>query len=328
MSDNNIYPEKYSLKYQNNVPENYNISKLQFTFNFIYLVLKRDASINEAIENVAKEYALSEEYLMDYLIENRYILNKVNMNSISKQLKKYNTKSLKKILKKHGIKTSGKRERIEKRILDNKLLGNNYYLSSKSKIFYKNKKRRIKIFNEYLSQYYYFDEYNEFYMDNFRKKEVNIPIEFINLHIDKSIEDKNHERFISNNEIMAKHFLEKGNYKKMLIHVLKNYSMDLNPIWKIDELKQHSGLDKGTYDYLLLLQKKLSKNIVINAYYPVWDSFDFDRIIVSKYDGYKYLKDILNFKDYDKINEALQNRFYLNDNLNIKKITQKTLFDF
>lgn len=328
MSDNNIYPEKYSLKYQNNVPENYNISKLQFTFNFIYLVLKRDASINEAIENVAKEYALSEEYLMDYLIENRYILNKVNMNSISKQLKKYNTKSLKKILKKHGIKTSGKRERIEKRILDNKLLGNNYYLSSKSKIFYRNKKRRIKIFNEYLSQYYYFDEYNEFYMDNFRKKEVNIPIEFINLHIDKSIEDKNHERFISNNEIMAKHFLEKGNYKKMLIHVLKNYSMDLNPIWKIDELKQHSGLDKGTYDYLLLLQKKLSKNIVINAYYPVWDSFDFDRIIVSKYDGYKYLKDILNFKDYDKINEALQNRFYLNDDLNIKKITQKTLFDF
>lgn len=328
MSDNNIYPEKYSLKYQNNVPENYNISKLQFTFNFIYLVLKRDASINEAIENVAKEYALSEEYLMDYLIENRYILNKVNMNSISKQLKKYNTKSLKKILKKHGIKTSGKRERIEKRILDNKLLGNNYYLSSKSKIFYRNKKRRIKIFNEYLSQYYYFDEYNEFYMDNFRKKEVNIPIEFINLHIDKSIEDKNHERFISNNEIMAKHFLEKGNYKKMLIHVLKNYSMDLNPIWKIDELKQHSGLDKGTYDYLLLLQKKLSKNIVINAYYPVWDSFDFDRIIVSKYDGYKYLKDILNFKDYNKINEALQNRFYLNDNLNIKKITQKTLFDF
>ena len=127
---------------------------------------------------------------------------------------------------------------------------------------------------------------------------------------------------------MAKHFLEKGNYKKMLLYVLKNYSMDLNPIWKIDELKQHSGLDKGTYDYLLLLQKKLSKNIVINAYYPVWDSFDFDRIIVSKYDGYKYLKDILNFKDYDKINEALQNRFYLNDDLNIKKITQKTLFDF
>lgn len=328
MSDNNIYPERYSLKYQNNVSENYNISKLQFTFDFIYLILKRDNSINEAIENVAKEYALSEEYLMDYLIENRYILNKVNMNSISKQLKKYNTKSLKKILKKHGIKTSGKRERIEKRILDNKLIGNNYYLSSKSKIFYKNKKRRIKIFNEYLSQYYYFDEYNEFYMDNFRKKEVNIPIEFINLHIDKSIEDKNHERFISNNEIMAKHFLEKGNYKKMLGYVLKNYSMDLNPIWKIDELKQHSGLDKRTYDYLLLLQNELSKNIVINAYYPVWDSFDFDRIIVSKYDGYKYLKDILNFKDYDKINEDLQNRFYLNDDLNIKKITQKTLFDF
>ncbi|WP_296798253.1 SAP domain-containing protein [uncultured Methanobrevibacter sp.] len=328
MSDNNIYPERYSLKYQNDVPENYNISKLQFTFDFIYLILKRDASINEAVENVSKEYALSEEYLMNYLIENRYILNKVDMNSLSMQLKKYNTKSLKRILKKHGIKTSGKRERIEKRILDNKLLGNNYYLSSKSKIFYKNKKRRIKIFNEYLSQYYYFDEYNEFYMDNFRKKEANIPIEFINLHIDKSIEDKNHERFISSNEIMARHFLEKENYKKMLGYVLKNYCMDLNPIWKIDELKQHSGIKKSTYDYLLLLQKKLSKNIVINAYYPIWDSFDFDRIIVSKYDGYKYLKDILNFKDYNKINEALQNRFYLNDDLNIKRITQKTLFDF
>ena len=328
MSNNNIYSERYSLKYQNDVPENYNISKLQFTFDFIYLILKRNASINEAVDNVSKKYALSEEYLMDYLIENRYILNNANMNSISMQLKKYNTKSLKKILKKHGIKTSGKRERIEKRILDNKLLGNNYYLSSKSKIFYKNKKRRIKIFNEYLSQYYYFDEYNEFYMGNYRKKEANIPIEFINLHIGKSIEDKNHERYISNNEIMAKHFLKKENYKKMLGYVLNNYCMDLNPIWKIDELKQHCGIKKNTYDYLLLLQEKLSKNIVINAFYPIWDSFDFDRIIVSKYDGYKYLKDILNFKDYDKINEALQNRFYLTDDLNIKKITQKTLFDF
>ena len=316
MSDNNIYSERYSLKYQNDVPENYNISKLQFTFDFIYLILKHDASINEAVENVSKEYALSEEYLMDYLIENRYILNKVDMNSLSMQLKKYNTKSLKRILKKHGIKTSGKRERIEKRILDNKLLGNNYYLSFKSKIFYKNKKRRIKIFNEYLSQYYYFDEYNEFYMDNFRKKEANIPIEFINLHIDKSIEDKNHERFISSNEIMAKHFLEKENYKKMLGYVLKNYCMDLNPISLLDKNENTKS------------KKKLSKNIVINAYYPIWDSFDFDRIIVSKYDGYKYLKDILNFKDYNKINEALQNRFYLNDNLNIKRITQKTLFDF
>ena len=120
MSNNNIYSERYSLKYQNDVPENYNISKLQFTFDFIYLILKRNASINEAVDNVSKKYAISEEYLMDYLIENRYILNNANMNSISMQLKKYNTKSLKKILKKHGIKIicENQKDRIEKLIND------------------------------------------------------------------------------------------------------------------------------------------------------------------------------------------------------------------
>ena len=60
----------------------------------------------------------------------------------------------------------------------------------------------------------------------------------------------------------------------------------------------------------------------------VWDSFNFDEIIVSKYDGYRCLKDILNFKDRYKINADLDKRFYSNENLKIKKITQKTLFDF
>ena len=36
-------------------------------------------------------------------------------------------------------------EKIEKRIFDNNLIGNDYYISSKSKVFYKNKKRRIRI---------------------------------------------------------------------------------------------------------------------------------------------------------------------------------------
>ena len=60
----------------------------------------------------------------------------------------------------------------------------------------------------------------------------------------------------------------------------------------------------------------------------IWDSFDFENIIVSKYDGYRCLKDILNLKDYNRIVDDLENRFYDNDDLKIKKITQKTLFDF
>ena len=79
-----------------------------------------------------------------------------------------------------------------------------------------NKKRRIRIFNEYLSDYYYFIEFNEFYMDNYRKKEFNIPIDFINLHIRKSAEDKKHDSFILNNKIMAQHFLKTENHDKML----------------------------------------------------------------------------------------------------------------
>ena len=328
MFDNSFDEEKFSLKYSQKVPEGYDVSKMQYTFDFIYLVFKREESIAEAIKDVSNEYGLTESFLRDYLVENKYLLNKSNKEDFQKTIKQYNTKSLKKILKKHGLKTSGKREHIEQRIFDNELLGNDYYLSSKSRVFYKNKKRRVKIFNSYLSDYYYFSEFNDFYMDNYRKKEANIPIEFINQHINKAIEEKNHRNFTYNNHIMAEHYYKKDNCRKMLEHILKNYCMNLNPIWKIDDLKQHACLNSETCDCLVYLQKRLSRNIVINTYYLVWDSFNFDRIIVPKYDGYRCLKDILNLKDYDKINRDLDKRFYANENLRIKKITQKTLFDY
>ena len=104
--------------------------------------------------------------------------------------------------------------------------------------------------------------------------------------------------------------------------------MNLNPIWKIGNLKNHDGLNRDTYADLLFLQNELSRNIIISAYYSVWDSFNFDKIIITKYDGYKYLKLILNLNDYSAINLDLNNRFYSNDDLKIKKVTQKTLFDY
>ena len=320
--------EKLSLKYSGDVPEDYDVSKIQYTFDFIYLVLKRSSTIGSALKGVANEYDLTEAYLKNYLIENKFILSNGDMEEFSKRLKSHNTKSLKKILKSHGLKTSGKRERIERRIFENNLLGDTYYLSSKSKIFYKNKKRRINIFNEYLADYYYFTEFNDFYMDNYRKKEAKIPVEFINLHINKSIEDKNHGNYLLNNHAMVEHFLKKEECRKMLEYVLKDFCMNLNPVWKTDELKEHIGIDIMTYESLIFLKEKLGKNIIINTFYLIWDSFDFDVIIVSKYDAYRCLKDILNFKDYNKINRKLTEKFYANDSLKIKRITQKTLFDF
>lgn len=328
MLEENSNFEKFSLEYSEDVPKDYNLSKIQFTFDFIYLVLKRDASIDSAIRGVSNEYGLSEDCLLDYFIENKYILNRANINEFSRQIKKYNTKALKKLLKGHGLKKSGKRERLEKRIFENNLLGNGYYLSSKSKVFYKNKKRRINIFNDFLSDYYYFREFNEFYMGNYRKKEAKIPIEFINQHINKAIEEKNHRNYILNNHIMSEHFSNKGNYRKMLEYVLKIFCMNLNPVWKINQLDEHGGFSIETYDELTFLKEMLGRNAIISNYYLIWDSFNFEKVIVSKYEGYRYLKDILNLKDYNRIIGDLENRFYGNEDLKIKKITQKTLFDF
>ena len=322
------FDEKISLKYAEDVPENYDISEMRYTFDFIYQVLKRDAQIDSAIREVANEYGLSEDNLKDFLIENKYILSKMNKDDFSKQIKCYSTKSLKKILKKHGIKKSGKRDVIEKRIFENNLIGAGYYLSSKSKVFYKNKKRRMKIFNEFLEDYYYFDEFNEFYMNNFQKKEDKIPVEFVKLFVNKAVFDKNHLMYALNNQIMAEIYSEKENFKKMLEHVLKNFCINLNPVWKIDNLNQHYGIPLITYNHLIYLKGRLGKNRIISTYYVVWDSFNFDEIIVSKYIGYRYLKDIMNLKDLGKINRDLHVKFYSNDDLKIKRITQKTLFDF
>ena len=318
---------KFSLKYST-IPRGYDISEIQFVFDFIYLVHKRDASIDKAIEGVAYEYGLSQDYLKNYLIENKYILSKFDENLFLKQVENLNTKSLKKLLKMHGLKASGKRDKLINRIRDNKLLSNDYYLSSKSRVFYKNKKRRINIFNALPQDFYYFDEFNEYYMDNFRKKVDKIPVEFIKLYINKAATDEDHKMFALNNSVLAEHFYLKKDYKSMLEYVLNIFCINLNPIWKIDDLDNHGGLSSDNCNQLLFLKGVLGKNRIISAYFVVWDSFNFEKIIVSKYAGYKYLKDILNYKDYHRIVKELENNYYSNADLKIKRIVQKTLFDF
>ena len=323
-----MFEDKLSIKYDDNVPKGYDVSKIQYTFDFIYLVLRRDATIDVAISEVSDKYGISQEYLKDYLIENKYILDKTKKHEFKKQLKQYSTKTLKRILKKHGLRKSGKRETIENRIFESSLLRNNYQLSSKSKVFFKNKKRRIRIYNEYLSEYYYFNEFNEYYMDNFRKKEAKIPVEYIKVHINKAYDDENHKKYTYNTQVMIEHYHQTEKYRKMLEYVLRMYCMNINPIWKIDSLKEHGGFHISVYNNLIMLQGRLGKNSIISNYYLIWDSFNFDRIIVPKYEGYRILKDILHLKDYQNIIKDLNERFYDNEDLKIKKITQKTLFDF
>ena len=323
-----MFEDKLSIKYDDNVPKGYDVSKIQYTFDFIYLVLRRDATIDVAISEVSDKYGISQEYLKDYLIENKYILDKTKKHEFKKQLKQYSTKTLKRILKKHGLRKSGKRETIENRIFESSLLRNNYQLSSKSKVFFKNKKRRIRIYNEYLSEYYYFNEFNEYYMDNFRKKEAKIPVEYIKVHINKAYDDENHKKYTYNTQVMIEHYHQTEKYRKMLEYVLRMYCMNINPIWKIDSLKEHGGFHISVYNNLIMLQGRLGKNSIISNYYLIWDSFNFDRIIVPKYEGYRILKDILHQKNYQNIISDLNERFYDNEDLKIKKITQKTLFDF
>lgn len=320
--------EKLSLKYSNNVPEGYDVSQIQYTYDFIYLVYKRDASIKGALRGVANEYGLSEDFLMNYLVKNKYLLSKSSPDEISAQLRSYNTKALKKILKKHGLKTSGKREKIEERLIEMGLFGNDYYLSYNSKRFYENKKRRIRIFENFLFDYYYFCEFNEYYMNNFQKKEDKIPVEFIKQHINKAIEDENHRMFTLNNQVMVEVFYNQKKCKRMLEYVLKNFCINLNPVWKADDLSGHGGIAEETYGNLMYLRSKIGKNRIISAYFVVWDSFNFEKFIVSKYTGYRCLKDLLNFKDYRKILSDLDEKYYSNTDLKIKTITQKTLFDF
>ena len=106
--------EKFSLKYNDNVTADYDRSRLQYTFDFIYLVLKRGANIDSAVRGVANEYELSQDDLMDYLVENKYILNKTKPDEIKELLKQYNTKSLKRFLKSMVLRLQAKGNALKK----------------------------------------------------------------------------------------------------------------------------------------------------------------------------------------------------------------------
>ena len=324
----NSFDKKFSINYPDgNVPDNYDISEMQFTFDFIYLVYKHNLSIDNAIYEVAFKYTIPSDDLKNYLVENNYILSKTTRSEYLNQIKKYNTKSLKKILKANGLKNSGKREKIEERIIEHKLIDRDFVLSYKSKLFYKNKKRRMSIFDEFFKDYYFFDEFNDYYMDNFRKKKNKIPIDYVNCHIEKAINDKNHRNYILNLQILSEIYYRYEHHKNMLECVLKMYCVNINPVWEFDDLSEH-GFAIEIYDLLQYLEEVMGKNRIISAYFAVWDSFNFESFIMSKYTGYVYLKDILNHKDYHTILQDLCTKFYWNDDVKVKKVIQKTLFDF
>lgn len=110
--------EKISFKYADNVPEGYDVSEIQYTFDFIDLVFKEDVDIEGSIERVAKKYNLDKFEFKKYLIDNKYILTKIDKREFSNEIKKYTTKHLKRILKSNGLRKSGKRHNLEKRILE------------------------------------------------------------------------------------------------------------------------------------------------------------------------------------------------------------------
>ena len=49
--NNNL--EKFSLKYTTDIPKDYDLSEIQFTFDFICLVLKRNKDIDYSIKEIA-----------------------------------------------------------------------------------------------------------------------------------------------------------------------------------------------------------------------------------------------------------------------------------
>ena len=73
----------------------------------------------------------------------------------------------------------------------------------------------------------------------------------------QAVEEKNHKSFISNNRIMSEHFFKKENFRQMLEYVLKVFCMNINPIWKIDDLKEHVGVYMDVYNDLGLLKEEL-----------------------------------------------------------------------
>lgn len=337
--------------------------------NFLYKdVLKEKLSYKHSIMNIMEQRdEFSEEYLLTlaicYVIDNLniknyyeifnsatdiynlqghdlrkimdnkgYITYDVRESDWFEEGQEFSVSELKKILIKNNIKQSGNKNELIERIKLNISL--NKIKSKVPKITesgFKFKKDSFPLLyhKKYLENFVY-EEFEEFYYNSEKTSIDEITIDFLNKHIQKAINSKNHNQLIQSLKLQSNLYLKMEDFEEVLRLELKIFLININMLF-IDDVyyDYYDPIEEETFDNLKKLMYNYDFEDMVFLIGLFYDEFDENDLKIPLDEVVDILKRLFNQNNYFSLNNRIKYNHYLSviatdSDSNQKKTTKIT----
>lgn len=266
---------------------------------------------------------ISTEDFKKYLFENGFISYEINDDTAEYFLNTLTVPELKGVLKSNGFKSSGRKQELVERIIENDIKLND---KSKSILFTK-KSRKFRDEWEWLIEYsLIFQKFDlqDFFSYQF-EKEGSIEdkaIDYFSEHMDYAMRKHDFEYVLDC--LRAKSWIYK--YHKdcegYLDFQMKLFSALINPFILIGrDYKSHYKINSDYFIEFKKLTKLFNEEVILESFDENWNFLNQKSDVVSKSDARIVLEKILNQERNDNLNK------YLKENIFNNKLKGKTTLD-
>lgn len=278
------FGNKYSL---NDKKESENIDPLSIPTIKILNTMENNTTLEDACKFVSYFQEIPQEELMEYIIDEQYVTDKLNNENWKYVANNLKIPELKNILRNEGLKVSGKKQELIERIQENvdlskynvkDLLNTDYIISTKAKEYME--ENNFLLTTQDTLNFYNIWEYKEYLDDNDKENTEKTQLEFLQLHEEKALKEDDMPYYLT--VLKSKRTLYnriKSLDEEEFKNELKIYSINLNsekPFLFGNDFAKH----KLETDNIKLLRKMFKKI-----------RYNYESMLIEIYDKTPYEKE-------------------------------------
>ena len=292
------------------IPENYFLNDCVLINDIFYSVFEEYNSVSDAIKDTERFYGISLKHIKDKMIKKNLIEEKLDMDSFDEEISKFANKKLKKILKKNNIEIPKNNKNLKaliKKEIPEKIVKKELSVSDKGIEYREKTAHKIELFDDCCMENSYYQEFYDLCLKNPDKSDEDNLLDFMDQHIELSIERKDHCNLISFYENKGYFYNVHMDYlENGLDEVLKQFSMSVNPIYLPEKYyKDYEVVNEYINQNIVELTNRLSTEFIKTRFDHIWDSFEFEKEFITKQEALIYLEKMMYNRDaYKEINRT------------------------
>lgn len=220
----------------------------------------------EIFDLAANKYNLTGHDLRKIMAKKKYITYAVEESDWFEEAQQFSVSELKEILLKNNIKQSGNKSDLIERIQLNVSLDkvkSKVPKITKSGYQFKENSLPILYHNKYLEKYVY-EEFEKFYNNSKKTSIVDITIDFLEKHIEKAINTRNHNQLTDSLRLQSMLYADTQDIEEVLRIELKIFLININMLY----------VDDVYYDFYEAIDETTFKNLKKLLY-----EYDYDEML-------------------------------------------------